>query len=107
IVSPWPEYDESNIDPASADLFRLVQQMVSAVRNIQAVTGISPRVPLTLVIKPKSKDLAEPLASAEEVFRKLLPLETLQIDPAAGKPSASASAIVDGSEIYVPLEGLI
>lgn len=107
IVSPWPEYDESNIDPASADLFRLVQQMVSAVRNIQAVAGISPRVPLTLVIKPKSKDLAEPLASAEEVFRKLLPLETLQIDPAAGKPSASASAVVDGSEIYVPLEGLI
>jgi len=107
IVSPWPVIDESQIDTPSEELFSTVQQMVSAVRNIQAEMGLSPRTAITLVIKPENEDLEEPLQSVDWVFRKLLNLEELTINSSAEKPAASASAVVEGNGIYVPLEGLI
>ncbi|MEX2601218.1 MAG: valine--tRNA ligase [Balneolaceae bacterium] len=107
MVSEWPKADPDSVDTDSLELFRTVQQMVSAVRNIQAEMGISPKQTLNLTLKPKNSILADKLAGAEWIFRKLLPAGSFTVDEAASKPGAAAAAVVDGSELYIPLEGLI
>jgi valyl-tRNA synthetase len=105
-VSPWPEKTGKLFDE-SVQTFGIIQSQISAVRNIQAEMNLSPKAPLTIVLKPKTAELGEELAAAEWVFRKLLPVDSITFDTAAEKPKASAAAVVDGSEIYIPLKGLI
>jgi valyl-tRNA synthetase len=105
-ISPWPQIAEVPFD-SSVKTFGVVQSQISAVRNIQAEMNLSPKAPLTVIIKPKTKELAEEIKTAAWIYKKLLPVGNISFDPAAEKPKASAAAVVDGSEIYIPLEGLI
>ena len=95
------------MDQESEELFSTVQQMVSSIRNIQAEMGFSPKVPLNIFLKPKEIGLKDSFESTEWIFRKLIAVESITVNPEITKPPASASAVVDGSELYIPLEGLI
>lgn len=105
-ISPWPEITGETFDE-SVTLFKTVQSQVSAIRNIQAEMNVSPKAELNIFIKPKSKSLSEDLSTAEWIYRKLLAVDSITFDVNSEKPEASAASVVDGSEIYIPLEGLI
>ena len=91
----------------SVELFGTLQAQISAIRNIQAEMNLSPKAELSILIKPDKKELQEKLSEAEWIYRKLLPVKSITFNMDAIKPTASAAAVVDGTEIYVPLEGLI
>jgi valyl-tRNA synthetase len=105
-ISSWPEISDKQYDD-SVKTFGAVQSQISAVRNIQAEMNLSPKTPLTIVVKPKNGEVYEQLLPAEWVYKKLLPVESITFDLSAEKPPASAASVVDGSEIYIPLKGLI
>lgn len=105
-ISTWPELD-SDADEDGIDLFSLIQEQVSAIRNIQSEMGLSPKADLNLHIKTTSKEQAEKLQDQSWIFSKFLSVESLEFNPDLTKPKASASALVKGTEIFVPLEGLI
>jgi valyl-tRNA synthetase len=69
--------------------------------------NLAPKAGLKVIIKPKSEKLGKALESSEWIYRKLIPVESNTFDAAAEKPKASAAAVIDGSEIFIPLEGLI
>ncbi|MDX1642664.1 MAG: class I tRNA ligase family protein, partial [Balneolaceae bacterium] len=105
-ISSWPKTTGKTFDD-SVSLFNTVQSQISAIRNIQAEMNVSPKAPLNIFIKPKNKSLSDDLSSAEWIYRKLLAVESITFDINAEKPEASAASVVEGSEIYIPLEGLI
>ncbi len=106
-ISSWPEQSNDLFDNHAVETFGIVQAQISAVRNIQAEMNLAPKAPLTILIKPKSGELKEQLEAAEWIYKKLLPAESITFDLAAEKPPASAASVVGGSEIYIPLKGLI
>lgn len=105
-ITSWPENSGGTFKD-SVSLFKTVQSQISAIRNIQAEMNLSPKAELNIFIKPKNNDLSDELSEAEWVYRKLLPVESISFDTKTEKPEASAASVVDGSEIYIPLEGLI
>jgi valyl-tRNA synthetase len=105
-ISDWPESEGDTFDP-SVELFGTIQAQISAIRNIQAEMNLSPKAELSILIKPDKKELQEKLSEAEWIYRKLLPVKSITFNTDAIKPTASAASVVDGTEIYVPLEGLI
>lgn len=105
-ISPWPDTTGETFDE-SVTLFKTVQSQISAIRNIQAEMNVSPKAELNIFIKPKNQSLSEDLSSAEWIYRKLLAVGSITFDVNSEKPEASAASVVDGSEIYIPLEGLI
>jgi len=105
-ISSWPE-SSGNMFTDDVELFKIIQDQISAIRNIQAEMNLSPRAELTIIIKPSGKSLLQNLQKARWVYEKLLPVETLRFDLSAEKPKASAAAVVGGTEIFIPLEGLI
>jgi len=105
-ISSWPEMTGETFEE-SISLFKTVQSQISAIRNIQAEMNLSPKAELTIIIKPKDDELSKELASAEWIYRKLLAIESISFDTDAEKPEASAASVVNGSEIYIPLKGLI
>jgi len=107
ITAAWPELDGFDKRPGDVTLFSRVQRMISAIRNIRAEMNVSPKTRIQLLIKTGDARGAEKLKSAEWIFRKLQSIETFEAGTDVQKPKASASAVLEGSEVYVPLEGLI
>jgi len=105
-ISPWPEL-EGKADMEAVALFSQIQEHISAVRNIQAEMGLSPKTELDIRIKPASAEDAEKLKAERWIYHKFLSISDLVFNPDIQKPKASASALVKGTELFVPLEGLI
>ena len=106
-VSEWPEYDATFDTTSDIDLFSNIQDMVSSLRNIRAEMGVSPKEELEVLIKTTTPEIAELLTANQWILTKLQSTKSLKISESITKPGACSSAIVDGNEIYVPLEGLI
>lgn len=106
-ISDWPEADPIFVKMRDVELFSSIQSMISALRNIRAEMGVSPKTELQVFVKTKTEELAENLNLNAWIFGKLQSLKELTISTYIEKPKASSSAIVDGNEIYVPLAGLI
>jgi valyl-tRNA synthetase len=105
-ISSWPKPTGEDFTE-SVGLFKMIQEQISAVRNIQAEMNLAPRAELDLIIKPKASSLEEAIESASWVYKKLLPVKSFTVSSSAGKPKASAASVVSGTEIYIPIEGLI
>ncbi len=107
VISEWPEYNSSFDVQSDVDLFSTIQDMVSSLRNIRAEMGVSPKEELEVLIKTTSPEIADQLTANQWILTKLQALKSLEISANITKPGACSSAIVNGNEIYVPLEGLI
>ncbi len=106
-ISEWPKYNEASDQSVDAQTFALFQQVVSSIRNIRAEMQLSPKEDLEVLIKTKSKEVAESLTANQWIFEQLQSLSSITIGTDVEKPKACSSAIVDGHELYVPLAGLI
>lgn len=107
IVASWPELDKSKISKHDNELFSTIQSMISSIRNIRAEFNVGSKAEIDLMIKAKNTDTAKALRENEWIFRKLQNIGTFEAATDSYKPSASASAVVEGSELFIPLEGLI
>jgi len=107
LVSEWPKADESLLNENDIDLFSTLQQIVSSLRNIRAEVNVSPKEDLSVLIKTKEKDLADAILNNSMVLEKLESIGSLEVSTTISKPKVYTSSIVDGNEIYVPLEGLV
>src|SRR5690625_5556965 len=87
-------------DPDALQLVSDIQNQVSAIRNIQAEMNLPPRSGLSLIIKPAGEEQAVQFQSAEWIYKKLLPVESITFDPASVKPKAAAAAVVNKTEIF-------
>jgi valyl-tRNA synthetase len=106
MIAAWPQPVDAFIDREAEVDFALVQSTIRAIRNIRARMNIAPRQPLRAVIKASPDSVARIRAAAETV-RHLATVESLTADPAAEKPHASATELVEGVEVFVPLAGVI
>ncbi len=106
-VANWPTYDASFDNADDVKLFETLQQTVSALRNIRAEMGVSPKTELEVLIKPSNEEIQNSITQNSWILSKLQSLESLTIEANIEKPKASSSAIVGNLEVFVPLVGLI
>ncbi len=107
LVSEWPEVDETKSNKEDIALFGTLQNMVSSLRNIRAEVNVSPKEELEVLINTKEEATTKSILENREVLEKLESIKTLTVSTDIEKPSVYSSSIVDGNEIYVPLEGLV
>lgn len=107
IVASWPQFDKSAVSEADQDSFNAIQRMISAIRNIRAEFNLNPNDAIDLLINAKNDEVAKVLQQNEWIFRKLQAIGDFDIAVDRAKPETSASAVIEGTELFVPLEGLI
>ncbi|MTI89176.1 MAG: valine--tRNA ligase [Balneolaceae bacterium] len=107
LVSEWPEFDETVYRKEDIEFFGIFQQMISSLRNIRAEVNVSPKEKLDVFINTKTADFAAKLTSNRWMIDKLQAIGKLTVSDKVEKPKVYSSAIVEGHEIYVSLEGLI
>ncbi len=117
--SCFPDLEERNLarvdypqgrpecrDEALPPWMDFLQQVVVSVRNVRSELNLNPGMQLRLWAK-LDEDRAAFLESNREVVCDLARLQELRLDPDLVPPQAAASNVVDGCELYIPLEGVI
>ncbi|MBN2858108.1 MAG: class I tRNA ligase family protein, partial [Candidatus Delongbacteria bacterium] len=103
MLSVIPEAELSLIDPDSEAVMETVKDIVGKIRNIRAENNISPTKPLDLIFKTEDEDIKK----FEPIIKFLAKIENVILDSNAEKPKLSATALIGGTEMFIPLEGII
>jgi len=107
VISEWPKWDEGAIDEVSQERMSLIQEVIRAIRNIRGEMNVPPNKRADVYIKGADAELMEILKGNQGYLENLAKVGNLILDREMEKPRFSASAVVRGLEIFVPLEGLI
>ncbi|MEW6194973.1 MAG: valine--tRNA ligase [Bacteroidota bacterium] len=101
-TSAFPEYDLRKIDEKAESEILFVQEVVTAIRNIRGEMNVAPSKAINVLLKTDQLTKEQ-----TKYIKSLVRIDELKVDPNMNKPKASASAVVKGCDIFVPLEGLI
>jgi len=104
---PYPQARPQCASPETEAAMSLLQEAIVAVRNIRGELNIAPSKDLDVLVRPVSEQHAAILADNEELFKRLARVTSLEIGGQIQPPKASASQVVQGSELFVPLAGAV
>ena len=106
IISSWPIVDERWADEAAESKMELLKGVISSVRTIRAQMNVPPNKYADMIVhcKPKQKSI---LNSYSTIICSLAKIDNITASKGGNKPLNSATSVVDGMEIFIPLEGLI
>ncbi|HEU0186065.1 MAG TPA: valine--tRNA ligase [Blastocatellia bacterium] len=99
--------DPAQIDERAEREMAAVIEVIARLRNIRSTFNIAPSIPLKAQIAPADSATRGLIARMEDHIKRLARIDELQIVDRIGARRGSARAVVGGSEIAVPLEGLI
>ncbi|HTO94059.1 MAG TPA: valine--tRNA ligase, partial [Bacteroidota bacterium] len=102
-----PEPDGAFIDTAVEKQMAYVQSIIEAVRTIRGEMSIPPSREITLLVTAGEAHPAEEVRRYEGYMMRLARVSSLSIIEPGARPPLSATAVVEGEEIFVPLEGVI
>jgi valyl-tRNA synthetase len=108
MVAAWPTPGSLATwrDEKAESSIRAVQEVVTAVRAVRARYSVPPKARLSVIVRAGDAD-GRLLTGQADVIRALAGIATLTVDVSAAKPAHSAVAVAAGSELYIPLEGLV
>ena len=99
--------DRSQINTDVERQMEFVQKGIEAIRAIRGEMGIPPSKEVPLVMKTSAQHPEETIRQYVGYLQRLARVGSLSFIQDRGRPTLSASAVVDGSEFFVPLEGVI
>jgi valyl-tRNA synthetase len=105
--SPLPACDPSLIDPTVESEMAFVQRVIEEVRTIRGEMGIPPsrEIELHMHLGPGRSEAS--VQRYAGYLQRLAKVAALTVRPEGGRPPTSISSVVDGEELFVPLEGVI
>lgn len=101
-TSEFPKQNLELIDENAENEMKFTQDVITAIRNIRGEMNVPPSRPISVHLKTES------LTEIQlDYIKSIARVEELVIDINLQKPKASASAVVRGCDIFIPLEGMI
>ena len=106
ITSAWPKAGAGANAADEAMMGRLLQ-VVDAIRSIRGDYGIPPAQVLQVQVSWDDPAQVEPMRRHQDVILSLERLGSLTVGANLPKPEFSASALIPGGKIFLPLEGIL
>lgn len=107
ISRAWPKADESLIDGSIEAAFDQAFAVVESVRGVRGRYNVSPATKLNAVVSVDDAATEASVKDCMAIITELSGLSDLSVAVKAAKPKFSASAVVPGGELYIPLEGIL
>ena len=107
MISKWPEYDSELGYEEDAKDMETVISAIRAIRNIRLEMNVpvSKKANIIFVAKDRAADV---LKNSEALFAKMASASSIAVQVSKdGIPEDAAASVVDGAEIYIPLDELI
>jgi valyl-tRNA synthetase len=105
--APLFAVDHTLIDARVESEMNFVQDMIDALRNIRGEMGIPPSKEIAVIIRLSAERSIESVRKYEGYTKRLTRVSSITFINGSDRPRHAASAVVDGEEFFVPLEGII
>ena len=104
MISPFPVFDENEVDEESESEMDLIMGIIDVIRNIRGETGIAPNVKIETILRANGHT---PLLQEYEFYiKELAKVEHLSFTTDRA-PEKAAIGIYKDVEIFVPIKDLI
>jgi valyl-tRNA synthetase len=108
MISKWPEYTEEYNFPLKEKKMQLIMDAIRTIRNIRAEMNVPPSRKAKFIFVSSDMSTASTLEEGKSFFERLAGAsEVLIQNDKNGIPSDAVAAVIEGAEIYIPLEDLI
>jgi valyl-tRNA synthetase len=107
MVAPYPQPDPALANPESEAELRLVMETIAVIRNIRGEMNVPPATQVEVFLHSPEAGALEALNRHEHAIKILARVQTLHYNIDGGPPTASAKAVLDNVEIFLPLTGII
>jgi valyl-tRNA synthetase len=104
MIASWPRVTGNLIDDAAEATFEMLQETISAIRNVRTTYKVPPRQRIDVSAKAPPA-LAQTLLGYRSMFETLAAMNGREIGPHVERPKDAAACVVRGVELYV--HGLI
>lgn len=101
-VSHFPVFDKQKTNESAENKMMILRDIISGIRNIRGEMNIPPSKKIKTLLKTETLE-----DDQINYIKSLAKIETLEFGKNIEKPKGSASVVLKGCEIYVPLEGII
>jgi valyl-tRNA synthetase len=102
ILSEWPVCDERFINAEIEKQFEDIFAIVEAVRSVRGRYSIAPSQKVAAVANTSAN-----LESCKNMLKDLSGLSSFEFGENLNKPAFSASVVIPGGEVFIPLEGIL
>jgi valyl-tRNA synthetase len=102
-----PRAEENRIDTTVERQMAFVQNVIEAIRTVRGEMSIAPSKEVTLLIGTGNVHPESEIRRYEAYIQRLGRVGTISFIDAASRPRLAATAVVEGEELFIPLEGLI
>ncbi|WP_368293209.1 valine--tRNA ligase [Dehalobacter sp. TBBPA1] len=107
MLSSWPQVEGYRNEQVEKDM-NVLMDIIRAVRNIRAEMGVAPGRRADILLVAPEKDMLSVLQSGLADIRQLAVAENITIlQQMENKPPQSASTVLTGVTVYIPLKGLL
>ena len=107
IKEQWPVYDEAYTFVAEAEKLEMAMSIIRSIRNIRAEADAAPSKKLTATIVC-GEGKADVVKAGERYIKKLANITDITFaDSKADVPEDVMSAVVDGAEVFIPLDDIM
>ena len=107
VIAKFPIADEKLIDEKISEEMGLIQEAITAIRNLRKQVNLSPALDVSATINVNDEAQIDLLNNYGSYFQNLCNVKDLIIAKDIEKPKASIAAVIQNIEIYLPLEGLV
>jgi len=107
MVSAFPEFRESRLNEFVEKEMALVMEVITGVRNIRGEMNLNPGLKLNVLVKTQNDKIQKTLQSQSLYIKELARIEQLETGPNIEKPNVSASSVLRGMDLIIPLEGIM
>jgi len=107
IAAEWPKTSAAYIYPQAEKTLEMAMDAIKAIRNIKAEKNVAPSKKIKAIILAEGEK-AETAKAGEAYLKNLANItEILFTDSKTDVPEDAVSAVIDGAEIYIPLDDLV
>ncbi|MPM31295.1 Valine--tRNA ligase [bioreactor metagenome] len=108
VISQWPQYDE-NFDASSQERnMEIIMEAIKGIRNIRAEMNVVPsRKSNTIIISDREEVINAMMEGTPYIQKLAYSSEVILKTTKENIPDGAVSIIIEGAEIFLPLEDLI
>jgi len=107
MVSPWPQYKEEYENKDAENKMEKIMSIIKAIRNIKSDMNIPYNKKIDLYLNVHEKDLLKLIEENTHYIETMIKTKSLEAGEGINKPEYSATAVLEGIEIFIPLKGII
>ncbi|RLB07063.1 MAG: valine--tRNA ligase [Deltaproteobacteria bacterium] len=107
MVANYPEVRSDLVDEEAVKEMERIKDVITGVRNIRGEMGVAPLTYVDVILVADDEKIASSLKEHLRFIQDLARARQIRIAVKGERPRAAATALADGVEVFVPLQGLV